>query len=169
MRNCQRPARPSSERERFGGECHAGQRSHPGQGPRTHLVNSIEEPKHRSSHPLLASPRILAAQQARFSRAVTPPITGGLHCGYLANYSHVRLLPGHPADYRRASENFLQTGHTEETIKCRSARHHPRDSWLYVISPAPSPGLLALCQESRVAGGIVASYCEQQLCGRFLL
>jgi hypothetical protein len=106
MRNCQRPVRPSSERERLGRECDPRQRSHPGQRPvrapcqihrgtgRPVRRRTARKPLYsrRSTGSFFASRRPADYRRAPLrpdqvdraahgNRLVTPPITRGLHCG----------------------------------------------------------------------------------------
>jgi hypothetical protein len=105
MRNCQRPVRPSSERERLGRECDPRQRSHPGQRPvrapcqihrgtgRPVRRRTARKPLYsrRSTGSFFASRRpadyrraplrLCALRHLVLVSSGHPPITGGLHYG----------------------------------------------------------------------------------------
>jgi hypothetical protein len=137
MRNCQRPVRPSSDCERLGGDCHAGQCSHPGQRARVHLDKSIEAtrracPPRRSQAAVLCQvtrlvfreppPRrptagsIAACSATNVPQPGRPPPrrpTAGSIAARVAS-SRSRRKQRHPADQRRAPLRHVTSSRSED-------------------------------------------------------
>jgi hypothetical protein len=88
--------------ERGGGESNPGGCSQAGQRVFLLLDKSISGYVSGLPEEVLAKPRVSAGQAAHISRAVVPPIVGGLYCGYALHVTPDMVLWSRPADRRRA-------------------------------------------------------------------